>query len=39
MEAFHPKSNVGPVLYALKHGLIFGSPEPSAPPRTASHPG
>jgi DNA-binding NarL/FixJ family response regulator len=35
MEAFHPKSNAGLILYALKHGLISVDPEPAARARTA----
>jgi DNA-binding NarL/FixJ family response regulator len=30
IEAFHLKSNAGLILYALKHGLVFADPEPSA---------
>jgi uncharacterized membrane protein YozB (DUF420 family) len=37
MEAFQLKSNAGLVLYALKHGLIFADPEPSARIGTACH--
>jgi len=37
METLHLKSNAGLILYALKRGLVFADPEPSARLRAERH--